>query len=252
MISTTTTRVENNGNGVTTVFSFPYLFYDSAHLVVKLVSLINGVETLQTITTHYTVAGVGDVSGGTVTMLTPPGITEKLRIERVVPFTQLVDYIASDSFPAETHEEGLDRIVMMVQQLATLIQYVSGGIYTNLTVNEALTVNNFLALYRASYTFPSDTEQLYARFPVTEVRSTTIPFTMSATPTIRTDIFSMPAGSLLFLVGNHATLTVTLQSESALPGSGLTLCAATRVLGLNNRLLLICTGTNTFKELFYQ
>jgi hypothetical protein len=38
-------------------------------------------------------------------------------IIRNVPQTQAIDYIANDPFPAETHEEGLDRGTMTIQQM---------------------------------------------------------------------------------------------------------------------------------------
>jgi len=38
-------------------------------------------------------------------------------IRRAVPQTQAIDYIANDPFPAESHEEGLDRAMMTLQQL---------------------------------------------------------------------------------------------------------------------------------------
>ena len=37
-------------------------------------------------------------------------------MRRNVPKTQVIDYIANDPFPAETHEEGLDRGIMVAQQ----------------------------------------------------------------------------------------------------------------------------------------
>ncbi len=43
-ISTTDSRISYNGNGVTTVFSFPYRFLANGHLVVVSVSSA-GVET---------------------------------------------------------------------------------------------------------------------------------------------------------------------------------------------------------------
>ena len=38
-------------------------------------------------------------------------------LRRAVPQTQAIDYIANDPFPAESHEEGLDRAMMTLQQV---------------------------------------------------------------------------------------------------------------------------------------
>jgi polygalacturonase len=74
------------------------------------------VDVVQTIYTHYTVLGAGDASG-TVTFVTAPPSTQKVVIYNDPPLTQLVDYIAGGSFPAETHEEALDRLT--IQQKRT-------------------------------------------------------------------------------------------------------------------------------------
>lgn len=124
-ISTTTSKVTYNGNGVTTAFAFPYYFFEDADLTVVLVSSA-GVETVQTLTTHYTVSGEGTDSSGQVTMLTAPAVGEKLVIRRVLDIVQETDYIEGDPFPAETHERALDRLTMIdLQQQEELSRTVT-------------------------------------------------------------------------------------------------------------------------------
>ena len=79
-----------------------------------------GTETTKSLSTHYTVAGAGDASGGSITFTTgnTPASGETVVIRRNVPQTQAIDYIANDPFPAETHEEGLDRATMVAQQVS--------------------------------------------------------------------------------------------------------------------------------------
>ena len=115
VVSTTTSRVEYNGNGSTTAFAYTFRIFADGDLKVYVVSSA-GVATLKTITTHYTVSGAGDASGGTVTMGSAPASGETLVIERSVAYTQSTDYVESDSFSAETHEEALDRNTMLTQQ----------------------------------------------------------------------------------------------------------------------------------------
>lgn len=110
-VSTTNTRIAYTGNGSTTAFAFPYPFLSGTDLKVYK----NG--TLQTITTHYTVSG-GAGSSGTVTFLTAPVSGNSIVILRDPTMTQLLDYIANDAFPAESHEQGLDRLTMISQRLA--------------------------------------------------------------------------------------------------------------------------------------
>lgn len=116
-IQSTISRIQYSPNGSTSVFSFPYLFLEDAHLIVTITSAA-GVDTLQALTADYTVADAGDPSGGSITMVVDPVSGTTLTIERVVPITQLVNYITNDDFPAETHETALDRLTMICQQLS--------------------------------------------------------------------------------------------------------------------------------------
>lgn len=114
-LSTTTNRVSFAGNGVTTVFSFPYYFLANADLVVILRSSA-GVETVKTITTHYTVSGAGAPAGGSVTMITAPATGETLTIYRDPAITQDLDLVENDPMPAEEIEERVDKLTMIVQR----------------------------------------------------------------------------------------------------------------------------------------
>lgn len=116
-IAKTDARKQYAGDDVTTAFSFPYRFFADSDLQVYLLVDATGVETLQTLTTHYAVVNNGDETGGTVTMATEPAAGETLTILRAIPQTQGTDYAANDPFPAETHEAALDRVTLLTQQL---------------------------------------------------------------------------------------------------------------------------------------
>ncbi len=115
-VSSSTARVSYSGNGSTVDFAVGFYFLENSHLQV-IIRAANGTETVKTITTDYTVAGAGNPAGGTVTMLTAPVSGETLVVVRNVPLTQQTDYQANDPFPAETHEEALDKLTMLTQQL---------------------------------------------------------------------------------------------------------------------------------------
>lgn len=114
-ISSTYAPVQYNGNGVTTVFAFPYEFYNSTDLIVKSTVILTGVTTTLTITTDYTVSG-GNGSTGNVTFVSAPASTVRITIERAIPYTQTQDYQENTAFPAATLETGLDKAVVMAQQ----------------------------------------------------------------------------------------------------------------------------------------
>ena len=76
-----------------------------------------GGETVQSKTTHYSVSGVGNTNGGNITFGTAPTSGQTVVLRRESAQTQTTDYVANDPFPAESHEEGLDRSMMAIQQL---------------------------------------------------------------------------------------------------------------------------------------
>jgi len=118
-LSSTVNRASYSGNGSTTAFAFSYLFYSNTDLTVILVVDSTGVETVKTITTHYSVTGAGVASGGTVTMSTAPASGETLVIIRQVPLTQGLDLVENDPFPSELVEQQFDNLTMAAQQINT-------------------------------------------------------------------------------------------------------------------------------------
>jgi hypothetical protein len=102
------TRSAFSGNGSTTLFAYNFRIQVSGDLTVVLQNAA-GVDTIQTKTTHYTVAGAGDADGGSITMVTPPASGETLTIILDPDLTQLTDYSTGGEFPAESHEDALDK-----------------------------------------------------------------------------------------------------------------------------------------------
>lgn len=115
-ISTTTSEIAYNGNGITTVFPIPFRFLTNADIVVVGVSSA-GISTTKVFTTDYTLTGAGAEAGGTVTMLVAPASDTRLIIYRDTAVVQETDYISGDPFPAETHERALDRLTMIAQEI---------------------------------------------------------------------------------------------------------------------------------------
>jgi hypothetical protein len=118
-VSTTIIKSSHNGNGSTTTFAYSFKIFADTDLVV-IIRSSTGTETTKSLSTHYTVSGAGDASGGSITFTSgnTPASGETVVIRRNVPQTQAIDYIANDPFPAETNEEGLDRATMIAQQVS--------------------------------------------------------------------------------------------------------------------------------------
>jgi hypothetical protein len=114
-ISSTINRVSYVGDGVSTAFSFPYLFLANADLVVYQNAVV------KTINTHYTVSGAGNPAGGTVTFLTPPANLDSIVILRNPALTQLLDLVDNDPLPANPVEQAFDLLTMLAQRSGDLI-----------------------------------------------------------------------------------------------------------------------------------
>lgn len=116
-ISSTENKKQYTGDGATVEFSFPYLFIASSHLKVIETNLTTLVDTTAVEDTDYTVSGAGDAAGGKVTYTTAPDSNTRITIIREVPIIQETDYLENDPFAAETHEQALDILTMIAQQL---------------------------------------------------------------------------------------------------------------------------------------
>jgi hypothetical protein len=117
-ISTTIVKNSYAGNGVTTVFNYNFKILSSSDLKV-IIRSSNGTETTKTLNTHYTITGVGSANGGSVTFTAGniPASAQTVVLIRDTAQTQSIDYVANDPFPAETHEEGLDKGIILTQEL---------------------------------------------------------------------------------------------------------------------------------------
>jgi hypothetical protein len=115
-INTTSARVQQNGDGLSTTFPVPFYFLEADDLLVYLAGLP------QTLTTDYSVNGAGNPAGGSVTFNTaPPTGTGNVVIVRDPDLLQSTRYPANDPFPAKTHETALDKLTMLVQRARDLI-----------------------------------------------------------------------------------------------------------------------------------
>tara|TARA_X000001382_G_scaffold81735_2_gene57579 strand:+ start:1893 stop:3698 length:1806 start_codon:yes stop_codon:yes gene_type:complete len=114
-VSSSTNKVSYSGNGSLTTFAYSFKIFDQSDLTVIL-RAADGTETTQTITTHYTVSGVGSASGGNVVFGSAPASGVTVVIIREQSLTQGLDLVANDPFPAESLEEALDKLVFMSQK----------------------------------------------------------------------------------------------------------------------------------------
>jgi hypothetical protein len=114
-VSSQKTIKSANGDGSNVTFPYDFKIFAAVDLTVILRSS-TGTETVQELTTHYSVTNAGVVSGGNVVFETAPASGVTVVIRRNIAQTQITDYTANDPFPAESHEDALDRLTFITQQ----------------------------------------------------------------------------------------------------------------------------------------
>lgn len=109
-VTTSVNKIIATGDAIQVDFPYDFIVLEEGHMNVYLDGVLED-------TANWSIAGLGDQVGGIVTMTSAPGDGVKVTLLRIVPNTQLTDYSAYGSFPAEAHERALDLRVMEAQQM---------------------------------------------------------------------------------------------------------------------------------------
>jgi hypothetical protein len=153
-IQSATRIAQYTGNGVASTFAVSFVFYANSHIVVTKETIADGATETLALTTDYTLTGAGNLAGGTLTLVAGAlSAAYRLTIERVVPITQLTDYVNNDAFVADAHEKQMDLLVMMIQQLADRksINFPAGElIAANTTLSDPVTRAGKLIYFNAT------------------------------------------------------------------------------------------------------
>lgn len=103
-------RMDYDGNDVTVTFPYTFKIFAASDLLVILTDETTGVETTQTITTHYSVTGAGSANGGNVVFVTAPTSNQTVAIIAQGTFTQTTDLVNETSFFQDRTEDRFDRL----------------------------------------------------------------------------------------------------------------------------------------------
>jgi hypothetical protein len=115
-VESSVSKVAFTGNNSTvTPYNVPFRIDNATDLVVVARLTATGVETTLA-GGQFTVSGLGNPAGCTVTTAAAWPNTYTLTFYREVPATQLTTYASNDSFPAASHERALDKLTYLVQQ----------------------------------------------------------------------------------------------------------------------------------------
>jgi hypothetical protein len=107
------------GTGGNPALSTVFVFFADSDVIVTQRVTATGAETTMVLGEHYTLSG-GSASGAVGTVTPIAGGTDfttamTWTIERAVPLTQELDYVENDTFPAASHEQGMDRLTTQSQ-----------------------------------------------------------------------------------------------------------------------------------------
>ena len=117
-ISTTVIKNSYSGNGSNDTFAYTFKISADADMQV-IIRAATGTETVKSLTTHYTVTGAGNASGGNVVFTSGniPTNTETVVLRRNTTQTQGVDLVENDPFTAESVEGAFDKNLSIAQEL---------------------------------------------------------------------------------------------------------------------------------------
>jgi hypothetical protein len=103
-------RIQYTADGTQTVFTYPFPVFSSGDIQ----AFVDA--TQQTITTHYSVAGAGLDTGGTVTFIAAPSDGAIITLVRDLTVERSSDFQESGEFRAKVINDELDKIIAMVQE----------------------------------------------------------------------------------------------------------------------------------------
>lgn len=142
-VSTTNNKKVYSGLTGQDTFAYDFRVDDADHMEVYFDDVLQD-------SGDYTVNDVGDPTGGDVVLDTPLADDTTVVLLRNVPLTQQTDYQPLDAFPAESHEQALDKLTFLVQQLQEQLD-------RSVTLSVSETGNSFTLLNASD----NDTEVAY-------------------------------------------------------------------------------------------
>lgn len=118
-VSNTTVRQIYVADGDQVSFPIPFQIIKDEHTIIK-VSLADEEGVITPVIGGYTLSPNNSQPTAVVFDLAPE-VPNLVIVERTLPLTQVVSYIATGTFNAKDHERAMDRLVMMVQQISERI-----------------------------------------------------------------------------------------------------------------------------------
>lgn len=113
--STNDRKIQYTATASQTVFPYDFPIYDQSYITVKKTTSA-GVTSTLTITTDYSVSGVGSGSGGNITLVSGATLGDVITILGATPISRLTDFSQAGDFLASELNKQLDSFVQILQQ----------------------------------------------------------------------------------------------------------------------------------------
>ena len=156
-ISNTSARIQYTATSSQTQFTVPFEFFADADLLVVHTNAAGTDTTLSlaanpSSVSQYSVSGAGESGGGSITLGSGATAGDKYTIQRNLALERTTDFPNSGTFPIETLNTELDKIVALLQQAEVKINLspkassststAFGLTFPELVANKLLTVNS--------------------------------------------------------------------------------------------------------------
>jgi hypothetical protein len=199
-IVTQSTKAVLQGNGANTVFPYTFPIPTTSDIVVTLVELATGAETVLT-PSQFSVTGIGGPSGGNVTYPlsgSPLSASFDLVIQRIVDYEQQTDLVNQGGAYPEDIEDALDFLTMQTQQLAELMDR---AVLFSVADSASGTLPNAAARANKAFTFDATGAPTASAFPsgVVAISAAMIPVVGASTTAIALQLLGVSAGMLPFV-----------------------------------------------------
>lgn len=119
MVSNEKNKKAYVADGTVGPYTYDFRIDDQTDLLVIETDPATGADLTKTLTTHYTVSGVGSDAGGSVTFTSvgvAPALNKRLTLARKVTATQPNDLPINGALPSDNIEKMLDRCAFLAQQ----------------------------------------------------------------------------------------------------------------------------------------
>jgi len=116
-ISIAPARNEYTANAAQTIFNYTFKIFQNTDLNVYITPAGQDANDSTDITTAYTVTGLGDEDGGTITLSVGTNLNDLVTIVSDIPSSRTIDYQNNGDFRPETVNNDFDRVVSIVKKI---------------------------------------------------------------------------------------------------------------------------------------